>query len=203
MRIDDLAGDVADVLVADAGVVLALRRREAAAGGKAERERRRGRGSTPARSRTTCPGSSGIVARLLLGCGVPSGSEHLAHDERAVLPGRVGEDRDRLQHAVRVAALRPAASSCRRSPRRGAPRAPGSVVELLDLRLAAEVRDGLVAVEPDVFELELGHPLSPVVLVCRRRPFGHGRQQKKAPGLDRVLRPRCLAPPAGGVRSQL
>ena len=32
------------------------------------------RGSTPARSRTTCPGSSGIVARLFDGCGVPSGS---------------------------------------------------------------------------------------------------------------------------------
>ena len=45
-------------------------------------------------------------------------------------------------------------------------------VELHDLRLAAQVRDGLVAVEPDVFELVLGHP---VLLPSRFR------ERKKAP----------------------
>ena len=98
--------------------------------------------------------------------------------------GRVGEERDRLQQAVRVRCPRPGASSCRRSPRSGSSSSVGLAVELLDLRLAAEVRDGLVAVEPDVFELVLGHPFTP----CSRC----SRERKKAPPLRRVVRPHCL-----------
>ena len=122
--VDDLAGDVADVLVADAGVVLALRRREPLAR-EAERH------AVPVEEVLLLEAEPRVgivrdrraavarVRRLV-------GQEHLAHDERAVGPGRVGEDGDRLQQAVGVAALPPGASSCRRSPTSGAPRGSGS-----------------------------------------------------------------------------
>ncbi len=153
--VDDLAGDVADVLVADARVVLALRGREARRSG-IRAAGRPGRGSTPARSRTRCPGSSGIVARLLLGCGVPSGSSTSHMTSTPFSRAGSGKRSDRLEHAVRAPALGLA--------RRAAVEAPqGELLEgregaeLLHLRLAAQVRDRLVAVEPDVFELVLAH----------------------------------------------
>src|SRR5206468_11750639 len=70
----------------------------------------------------------------------------------------VGEERDGLQEAVRVRPVRLA--------RRAAVEVPARQlverrlrVEVDDLRLAAEVRNGLVAVQPDVLELAL-HPSS-------------------------------------------
>ena len=71
--LDHLAGDGADVLVADARVVRALRGGEAA-GREAERARRPCRRSIPARSRTRCPGHPGSSRGNSTGCGVlPSG----------------------------------------------------------------------------------------------------------------------------------
>src|ERR1044072_9558619 len=91
----------------------------------------------------------------------------------------MGAERDRPEEAV----VAPAVGL--------APRAPLKVperqrlerrlrLEVDDLRLAAQVRNGLVAVEPDVLELEL-HVVPP----------GFG-PNKKGPGLLRVLRPQCL-----------
>ncbi len=147
----------ADVLVADARVVLALRRREAAARREAERSALDVEEvlllEAEPRVRVVRDRRA-AVARMRR----PVGQEHLAHHEGAVLAGRVGEDRDRLEHAVGVAAVR--------LPRRAAVEAPErellerrEPVELHDLRLAPQVRNGLVAVEPDVLELELLHQI--------------------------------------------
>ena len=164
-----LARHVADVLVADAGVVLPLRRREAASRREAqwspvlveevlllEAEPRAGivrdRGAAVARMRRAVR------------------QQHLAHHERPVHPRRIGEKRDGLEHAVRVAALCLACRAAVEAPERQLLERREGVV-LHDLGLAAEVRYGLVAVEPDVFEFELGHrSLRSVAAETKPRP---------------------------------
>ena len=197
--VHDLAGDIADVLVADARVVLALRDREADAR-EAERH------AIPVEEVLLLEAEPGawIVRNRRAGvAGVRRqvGQQDLAHDERAIGPGRIGVDGDRLQHAVRAAAFGLA--------RRAAVEAPQSqlverrkALELFDLCLAAEVRDGLVAVQPDVFQLVLGHRATGVlvivssvilILLVENQPK---KQQKKAPRTpEGVLRPHRLAPP--------
>src|SRR5215471_8655912 len=82
--------------------------------------------------------------------------QHLAHDEAAAVAPRVREERDRLQETVRVRARRLTRGAAVEVPQR-------KLVELRlrfeinDLCLAAQVRNGLVAVQPDVLELVL-HP---------------------------------------------
>ena len=100
------------------------------------------------------------------------GQQHLAHHEDAVLAGRVGEERHRLQDAVRVAAVRLLRRAAVEAPERELleRREP---VELHDLRLAPQVRDRLVAVEPDVLELELLHQITP--------PVEHEKCAQKSP----------------------
>ncbi|MCY1237984.1 hypothetical protein D9M72_507020 [compost metagenome] len=84
------------------------------------------------------------------------GHHDFAENEHAVLALRVRIDGNRLQHAVGAAAFG--------LHRRGTVEAPeGQLlkrrksIEFLDQGLAAQVRGGLVTVEPDVFELELCH----------------------------------------------
>src|SRR5205807_9050928 len=90
-----------------------------------------------------------------------------------------GEERDRLEEAVRARAVRLARRAAVEVPQRQL--VDGRLrLEVDDLRLAAQVRNGLVAVEPDVFELEL-HPGS----------SSFSDQQKRAHD-SLVVRPQCL-----------
>ena len=114
----------------------------------------------------------------------PVREHHLAHHERAVRPRRVGEDRDRLQHAVRVASRRPGGSSCRRSPTAGAPRASGSC----RTRRPSSCRAGS------------GRARSRRARCTRACTWAScslllvSFDQRKSPRTPRVLRLRCLAP---------
>src|SRR5947207_10495294 len=86
------------------------------------------------------------------------GQQHLAQDQVAAVARRVGEERDRSEEAVRARAVRLACRAAVEVPQRWL--VEGRLrFEVDDLRLAAQVRNGLVAVEPDVLELEL-HPVS-------------------------------------------
>jgi hypothetical protein len=91
-----------------------------------------------------------MVARLFEACG--------AHDEHAVGARGIGVERDRLQHAVGAVAFGLHRRGAVESPQRKL-REIGECAVFLDLRLAAQVRDGRIAVEPDVFELVLRHRL--------------------------------------------
>ena len=155
MLLDDLARDVADVLVADAGVVGALRRRIA---GVREAERAAVLveevfllEAEPG-ARVVEDGRALVrrVRRLAVG------HHHFAHHEHAVLALAVGINRDRLQHAVGAVAFGLHRRAAVEAPQRKLIQRR-EAVELFDLRLAAQVRDGRVAVQPDVFELVLCH----------------------------------------------
>src|SRR5262249_54476890 len=72
-------------------------------------------------------------------------------------------------------------------------------VELPDLGLAAQVRHGLVPVEPDVLELVLGHQLDPaascpLMLATFLRPTKK-RPERCSHHFGKRSRPRCLGPP--------
>ena len=82
--------------------------------------------------------------------GLLVGHEHLAHDERAVLLGGIGIDGHGLEHAIRGAAFGLAGRAAVEVP-------PRKLFEFwkfskfLEGGLAAQVGDGFVTVEPEVF----------------------------------------------------
>ncbi len=155
MLFDDLAGNVADELVADAGVVRALRRRIAVFG-EAERtavlveeifllEAEPGAG--------VVENGGALVGRMR---GLAVGHHDFAHHEDAIGARPVREDGDRLQHAIGAVAFgllggrtieAPERKLLERRERR----------EFLDLGFAAQIRSRRISVEPDVLELILGH----------------------------------------------
>ena len=154
MFFHDLAGDVADGVVADAGVVEALRG-GVAFGGEAKRaavlvEKIFLLEAKP-RVWIVQNGSAGIR-------GVRSAirQHDFAHDERAVFAGGVREDGDRLEKAIRAVALGLACRAAVKAPH-GEILELGKAGEFFDGGLAAEVGNGLVAVEPDVFEFVFSH----------------------------------------------
>jgi hypothetical protein len=153
--LDDLAGDVADVLVADAGVVRALRRRVSLL-----REAERTAVLVEevllleAEPGALVVQDGGAAVRRMRRDAVRH--HHFAHHQRAVGAGGIGIDRDRLEHAVRRVALGLHGRRTVEAPQRQLVERR-ELVELLDLRLAAQIGDGRIAVQPDVLELELRH----------------------------------------------
>src|SRR5262249_40453887 len=101
------------------------------------------------------------------------------HDEARVVTRRVEKERDGLEEAVRARAVRLSCRAAVEVPQRQLVESRLRL-EVDDLRLAAQVRNGLVTVEPDVLELEL-HMVPPL-----------SRTNKKRPRTPRVLRPHCL-----------
>ena len=98
-----------------------------------------------------------MVARLLDAMrGLAVGHHDFAHHQHAVLALAVRIDRDRLEHAVGAAAFGLHGRAAVEAPQRKLLQRR-EAVEFLDLRLAAQVGDGRVPVEPDVFELVLCH----------------------------------------------
>ena len=79
-----------------------------------------------------------------------------AHDERAVFAGRVGEYGDRFEDAIRAVAFGLTGGAAVEAPK-GKLFKLGKAGEFLDLGFAAEVGNGLVTVEPDVFEFVFSH----------------------------------------------
>ena len=163
--VDDLPRDVADVLEADAGVVLALRRREALL-----REPERYAVAVEEvllLESEPGPGVVGDRRAAVRRVRRPVREEHLAQHEHPVAPGGIGEERGRLEDAVRARAFRLARRAAVEVPARQLLERRGRV-ELGDLRLRAQVRHRLVAVEPDVLELDL-HSVPPSALDHKKR----------------------------------
>src|SRR6185437_5845313 len=155
--LDDLAGDRADVLEADAGVVGALRRRVTVLG-EAER-------------------AAVLVEEILLFEAEPGGfviedggalvrrmrslavrHHDFAHDQRAVLARAVRKHRDRLEDAVRRVAFGLHRRRTVEAPQRKLVEGREGI-EFLDLRLATQVRYRRVSVEPNILELILRHAI--------------------------------------------
>jgi len=155
----DLAGDVADGAVADSGVVEALRSRETF-------DREAQRATILVKEIFLLEAEPGVRIVKNGGAGVGRmrgavGQKNFAHDERAVFAGRVREDRDGLENAVRAVALGLAGRAAVEAPV-GKLLELGKAGEFLDLGFAAEVGNGLVAVQPDVFEFVFSHFVSDV-----------------------------------------
>jgi hypothetical protein len=152
---DDLASDIADVLVAHAGIIRTLRRREPAAresewSAVLEKEILLFESEPGVRIiRDRCAGI-GRMRRLAVR------HHHLAHDESAVLARAVGIHRDRLQNAVGALPFRLLSRAAVEAPV-GQFFELREATEFLDLRLAAKVRHGLITIEPDVFQFVFGH----------------------------------------------
>jgi hypothetical protein len=155
MLLDDGTGDVADILVADAGIVGTLRGR--VAGG---REAQRAAVLIEeiflleAEPGVLVVEDGGALVRFMRGNAV--GHHHFAHDERTVGAGRVGIDRDRLQDAIGAPAFGLLGRRSVKAPQ-------GKLLkgregrEFLDLGFAAETGYRLVSIEPNVLELKLRH----------------------------------------------
>jgi hypothetical protein len=154
MFLNDLASNVTDVLVADAGIVRALRCWVATIG---ETER-----------------ATVLIEEILLFKTEPSArvindrsaavgwvcvtvwQHDLAHDENAILAGGIRIHGHWLEHAVGLVTGCLACGGAIETPEwEFFQRREGSV--FLDLGLAAEVWHGCVTVEPDVFEFILRH----------------------------------------------
>ena len=116
------------------------------------------RGNTPARSRTRRPRRRGWWRACSIGCGVsPSGIITSHSTSTPLVRSAVREDAHRLQHAVRAPAFRLLGGAAVEAPQGQLLQRRERRSNVLDLRLAAQVGDGGVPVEPDILELILRH----------------------------------------------
>ena len=162
MLLDDLAGDRADVLIADAGVIRALRRRIAAV-----REAERTAVLVEEVFLLEAEPGAGIVedGGALVGRVRGDAVRHhdFAHHQRAVGARAVRIDRDRLQHAIRAAAFRLHGRASRRNPTAGAVRASGklsnSLICVLPRRFGVGVYPSSQIYSSLYFVIEISHEL--------------------------------------------
>src|SRR5579872_3209842 len=155
MLFDHFAGNVADILVADAGVIRALRR-----GITGCREAERAAVLVEEIFLLEAEPGAFVVQNggALVGGmrGLAVGHHHFAYHEHAVGARAIRIDRNGLEYAIRIVAF---SLQCR-----GAVEAPEWKLvqrrkrsEFLDLRFAAQIRRRRVSVEPNILELVLGH----------------------------------------------
>ena len=119
-------------------------------------ERRSCRENIPAHSRTrrgVVKNARAGIARMRL---IAAGQQHFAHHERAVLLGGVGINRDGFEDAVRAFALGLARGAAVKGPHREFFEF-WEFREFLDLSFAADVGDGFVAIQPEVFQFIFCH----------------------------------------------
>src|SRR3984957_20636015 len=172
--LDDLARDVADVLVADAGVVGTLRR-----GIAVFRESERTAVLVEEVLLFESEPGAGVVedgGALVRGMrGLAVRHHDFAHHQRAILALAVRIDGDRLENAVRASALGLHCGTAIEAPERQLLQGRKSV-ELLDLRLSAQVGRRGIPIKPDVLELVLGHCVLSTSLDEGQNPTRRSRQ---------------------------
>ena len=152
MLLDDLTGDRAHVLVADAAVVGALR-----SGIAVLREAER----TAILIEEVLLLEAEPKIRIVRGRGAHIGrvrravGEHdFAEHDESVLAGGIGIQRHGLENAIGLVARSLHGGAAVKSPQRQIGQG-GRFVEFLDIGFAAEFRDGLLSVKPDVLKFEL------------------------------------------------
>ena len=156
MGVYDLTGDTTDIPVADAGIVFALRGREAAALREAQWS------AVFVEKIFLLEPKPG--ARIIVDCrttiarvrGLAIRHHDLAHDEDAILLGGIGEDGDGLEHAIGIMPFRLPGRTPVKAPHREFSEIRKGV-KFFDLGFAAKVGDGLITVEPDIFQFVFCH----------------------------------------------
>src|SRR5580698_7007124 len=98
------------------------------------------------------------------------GEHDFTKDDEGVFASGIGIERNRLENAIGLVARSLHGGAAVKSPQRQIGQS-GRLVEFLDVSFAAEFRDGLLTIEPDVFKFVLWHssPSSSGIVYRSRR----------------------------------